>query len=72
MDLAMLAAGQLDVFWEFNLAPWDVAAGVLLVEEAGGRCTAHDGSVLDLHHPSPLGSNARLHDEMIDLLATVT
>jgi myo-inositol-1(or 4)-monophosphatase len=67
----MLASGQLDVFWEFHLSPWDVAAGVLLVTEAGGRITAHSGGPLDLDHPSPLGSNGRLHAAMLALLATV-
>ena len=68
MDLAMLASGQLDAFWEFHLAPWDVAAGMLLVEEAGGRVSAHDGSALNLLQPSPLATNERLHDEMMALL----
>jgi len=72
MDLAMLASGQLDVFWEFHLAPWDVAAGILLVDEAGGCVTGHQGQPLDLNHPSPLGSNERLHDAMRELLSSVT
>ena len=71
MDLVMLASGQLDVFWEFHLAPWDVAAGVLLIQEAGGVVTAHDGSTLDLMTPNPLASNKILHEQMIELLATV-
>ena len=71
MDLAMLAAGQLDAFWEFHLAPWDVAAGVLLVEESGGRVTSHDGTPLDRVKPSPLATNQRLHEHMMDVLATV-
>ena len=71
MDLAMLASGQLDAFWEFHLAPWDVADGLLLVQEAGGQVTAHDGSELNLLKPSPLATNKRLHDEMRALLASV-
>ena len=71
MDLAMLASGQLDAFWEFHLAPWDVAAGLLLVEEAGGCVSSHDGTHLNLLSPSPLGTNGRLHEEMMALLATV-
>ena len=48
LDLAFVAAGRTDGFWEFGLKPWDVAAGSLLVEEAGGRVTNMDGSALDL------------------------
>ena len=71
MDLAMLASGQLDGFWEFHLAPWDVAAGVLLVHEAGGRVSSHDGTILFLERPSPLVTNGRIHDELMALIATV-
>lgn len=69
LDLAMVACGRLDGFWEFRLAPWDVAAGQLLVQEAGGRCTAHDGGPLpreDKLHP--LASNGWLHDALRQLL----
>ena len=48
MDLAYVAAGRLDVFWEQGLHPWDIAAGVILVREAGGVVTRFDGSTLDL------------------------
>jgi len=70
LDLAMVACGRLDAFWEFRLAPWDVAAGQLLVAEAGGRCTGHDGVAMPrdmrIH---PLATNGWLHDEMMALLA---
>lgn len=71
LDLARVAAGQLDAYWEFGLQPWDVAAGRLLVEEAGGRATSHDGGPMDLRLPSPLASNALLHAEMLAVLASV-
>lgn len=69
LDHAFLAEGVLDAYWEFNLAPWDCAAGRLLVTEAGGRVSAHDGSDLPfdgkLH---PLATNGLLHAEMVALL----
>ncbi len=70
LDLAMVAAGHLDGFWEFRLAPWDVAAGRLLVEEAGGRCTGHAGEPLprDLKL-QPLASNGWLHEALMEMLA---
>lgn len=71
LDLCLLAEGALDVFWEFKLSPWDVAAGVLIIEEAGGRVTAHDGSPLAFERPSPLATNGVLHDAMIRMLEEV-
>jgi len=72
LDLAWVAAGALDAFWEFSLKPWDVAAGRLLVEEAGGRYSAHDGGPDHPTLPSPLATNGALHDAMIALLGEVT
>lgn len=70
MDLAHLAAGRLDGFWEFQLNPWDVAAGVLLIQEAGGRVTDVAGGPLDLDRPRVLASNGGpLHDEMLAVIA---
>ncbi len=71
MDLVMTACGQLDGYWEFNLKPWDAAAGALLVEEAGGRITAVDGGALDLHRRSVhvLASNGLIHDELLGAFA---
>jgi myo-inositol-1(or 4)-monophosphatase len=71
LDLVQVACGRLDAFWEFGLAPWDVAAGMLIVAEAGGRVTGHDGAPLDLDHPAPLASNGLVHDELIAVLANV-
>ncbi len=68
MDLVFVASGRLDGFWEYGLSPWDVAAGVLLVEEAGGRVTAHDGAPLALDAPTPLATNGRIHEELSAVL----
>jgi myo-inositol-1(or 4)-monophosphatase len=64
LDLAYVAAGRFDAFWEFDLRPWDVAAGALLVREAGGTISAIDGGTLALDAGSTLASNGRLHDAM--------
>lgn len=69
LDLAYLAAGRLDGFWEVKLKPWDVAAGTLLVREAGGMVTAFDGSAYDVTNHRILASNGQIHNEMIALLA---
>jgi myo-inositol-1(or 4)-monophosphatase len=69
LDLAWVACGRVDAFWEFGLKPWDVAAGALLVDEAGGRVTNMDGSRLDLAGAQIVASNRRVHREMIDTIA---
>lgn len=69
LDLAYLAAGRLDGFWEVKLKPWDVAAGTLLVREAGGSVTSFDGSDYDVTNHRILASNGLIHDEMIAILA---
>jgi myo-inositol-1(or 4)-monophosphatase len=68
LDLAWVAAGRLDGFWELRLGPWDVAAGRLLVEEAGGRVTNLEGGALDLDAPAVVASNGRIHDAMLTVL----
>lgn len=70
LDLAMVAAGSLDGFWEFKLASWDIAAGILLVQEAGGTVTRIDGSAMGhLREKNHLiASNGLLHQEMLDIL----
>jgi myo-inositol-1(or 4)-monophosphatase len=69
LDLAMVACGAIDAYWEIHLKPWDIAAGVLLVREAGGRCTSLDDTSLTSHTPSPLATNGLLHDAMLELLS---
>jgi len=71
LDLAMVAAGQMDAFWEEDLARWDVAAGVLLVEEAGGCISQVGGGPIDLGAPAPVAGNPALHDELAALLNEV-
>ena len=66
--LAWLAAGRLDGYWELRVGPWDVAAGALLVEEAGGRVSNLTGGPLDLDAPSLLASNGLIHEAMIRVL----
>ncbi len=68
LDLADVAAGRFDAFWELSLAPWDVAAGVVLVREAGGRVTRLDGSEDVLGHGPIVAGNAALHAWLIALL----
>jgi myo-inositol-1(or 4)-monophosphatase len=69
LDLAFVAAGRFDAFWELDLKAWDIAAGALLVREAGGTVTAIDGAALDLAQGSTLASNGHVHAEMITALA---
>src|SRR5699024_2738084 len=69
LDLCWVACGRLEGFVELSLQPWDYAAGLLLVEEAGGRVTAPDGSPLSLCQGGPLlATNGRLHTAMQSLL----
>src|SRR5206468_4182618 len=65
LDLAWVAAGRLDGFWELRLGAWDVAAAGLFVEEAGGRITNLVGDAVDLDAPAVVASNGRIHDEML-------
>ncbi len=68
LDLCYLACGRFDGFWELGLRPWDMAAGALMVEEAGGRVTRFDGSPFRLSEPEILASNGLIHEEMIAVL----
>lgn len=68
LDLADVAAGRLDLFWELKLAPWDVAAGVLLIREAGGFVTTLDGSLDVLGGGSIVAGNAALQQWLLGML----
>jgi myo-inositol-1(or 4)-monophosphatase len=68
LDLAYVAAGRYDGYWEAGLSAWDVAAGAVLVREAGGYITQIDGRSHTLDSPTVLASNDRLHSEIIKLL----
>jgi myo-inositol-1(or 4)-monophosphatase len=67
LDLAYVAAGRMEGFWEFNLNPWDTAAGFLLVEEAGGRITDFSGAKYKLDSREVLASNGLIQGELLDL-----
>jgi myo-inositol-1(or 4)-monophosphatase len=67
LDLAYVAAGRLDAFWEFKLNPWDTAAGVLLVREAGGTVTHMDGGAFTLDSREVLATNGLVRGEMVAL-----
>lgn len=71
LDLAYVACGRLDGYWERGLSPWDLAAGVVLVEEAGGQVTAYDQSNFDIWSGKILASNGRIHGFMADTLDQV-
>ncbi len=71
LDLAWVACGRVDAFWEFGLKQWDVAAGSLLVEEAGGHVSNMDGTMLDIGGAQIVASNGLLHQEMIETLAAI-
>lgn len=70
IDLAYVACGRMDIFYEEDLKPWDFAGGWLLVEEAGGKITDFEGHALTLNKPV-LASNGRLHKEFIKLLSKI-
>ena len=65
LDLCYVAAGRLEGFWEFNLNPWDTAAGVLMVEEAGGRVSGFDGSPFKINSNETLASNGSIHQQLL-------
>lgn len=70
IDLAYIACGRFDGFWEDGLNAWDVAAGVLLIEEAGGMVTDFKGDALDIYTPKVLASNGLVHRAMMNVLGT--
>ena len=70
IDLAYIACGRFDGFWEDGLRAWDTAAGVLLIEEAGGLVTNFGGGPLDIYTPKVLASNGLIHDSMMRVLGT--
>ena len=68
LDLCYVAAGRFEAFWEQHLKPWDVSAGALIVEEAGGRVTGMDGSAFDPSAAHLVASNGPIHDEMLTVI----
>ncbi len=69
LDLCYVGAGRMDGFWEQRLRPWDVAAGALVVEEAGGRVTGMDGSEFGSRRGQVLASNGHIHGAMLEVIA---
>jgi myo-inositol-1(or 4)-monophosphatase len=69
LDLCYVASGRYDGFWELNLATWDMAAGALIVQEAGGRVSDFAGAEFDPYKPEVIASNGLIHDRMIEVLA---
>jgi len=66
LDLCNVASGRFDGFWEFNLNPWDTAAGALIVEEAGGKVSRFDGSAFLVDSRETLASNGLVHDALVN------
>jgi myo-inositol-1(or 4)-monophosphatase len=71
LDLSYVAAGRFDGFWEEQLHAWDIAAGVLLVQEAGGRVTGYDDEPVDLFAGRIVASNGPLHAAMLEVIRDV-
>lgn len=71
IDLCHVASGKVDGFWEFDLKPWDTAAGILIVQEAGGTITKMDGSEYSINQQQLLATNGKIHDQMIENLTPV-
>ena len=71
LDLAYVAAGRFDGFWELTLGPWDVAAAAVVLEEAGGRITDLHGGPLDINRPRVVASNGHIHDQILGVLKEI-
>ncbi len=71
IDLAYVACGRLDGFWEFKLNPWDTSAGYLLIEEAGGTVTHFDGGKFTLDSREVLATNGLIQEEMVEIFETL-
>ena len=71
LDLAYVACGRVDGYWERGIAPWDVVAGIILVQEAGGNVTAYDGSPIKIESGRILATNGHLHNSLSQELMQV-
>jgi myo-inositol-1(or 4)-monophosphatase len=69
LDLCYVALGRCDGFWEMDLHPWDTAAGLVILEEAGGRVTDFAGNPFSIYGKQIIASNAKIHEEMVAVLA---
>jgi len=68
LDLSYVSCGRIDGYWEPGLSPWDMAAGSLIVEEAGGRVSTYNGQPFDPEYPEIIASNGNIHKTMIEIL----
>ena len=68
LDLCYVACGRVDGFWELNLKPWDIAAGILIILESGGKVSDFNGSPIGLNGSRVLASNGIIHEEMARVL----
>lgn len=68
LDLCYVAAGKFDGFWEVTLKPWDIAAGMLILEEAGGKITNYQGQEHTLFEPNLIGTNSLIHNNLLKLI----
>jgi myo-inositol-1(or 4)-monophosphatase len=70
-DLCMVASGVFDFFWEKYLSPWDVAAGQVIVEEAGGRVSTYEGNIYDPWCNTIIASNGRVHEQVLKVMSKI-
>ena len=68
LDLCWVAAGRFDGFYEHKLQPWDSAAGVLIVQEAGGRVSDFDNNPYSVYHPQIVATNGKIHEELLSII----
>lgn len=71
LDLCWTACGRFDGFWEYNLNPWDTAAGSLILREAGGKITNFEGKEYSVYEKEILGTNGFIHDDMLKVISEV-
>lgn len=71
IDFCYVANGVFDGFWEVHLNPWDICAGKLIVEEAGGKVTDFNGNSISIFNKTILSTNGKIHSKMIELLNKV-
>ncbi len=71
LDLTDVACGRLDGYWERGLSPWDITAGIVILEEAGGKVTAYDRSPLDINSGRILATNGHLHHSLSETLQNI-
>ena len=67
IDMCHVASGKVDGYWEYDIKPWDTCAGVLIIQEAGGKATKMDGSKYSIHNPQVLATNGKIHNEMLKI-----